>query len=296
MFWDKLSNPLKAACWMLGAMVSFTLMAIAGRSLANLLDTFEIMTYRSLISLLIVLVVAYSAGTLGEIRRDYLKLHLLRNLFHFTGQNLWFFALIYVPLSQMFIFEFSTPLLVAICAPFVLGEKLTSTRFLAASLGFLGIFIGARPDFSSLSPAIIAAILCAFGFAGTALMTKILTRTESITAILFWLTVMQAIFGIICAGYDGVIDYPKGVEILWIVLIGICGLCAHFCITSALSLAPATIVTPFEFLRLPMISFVGVVLYQEGLEWQVFVGAIAVLIANIMNIRAENKLINSPNP
>lgn len=287
--WSNLSNPIKAGFWMLGAMISFTLMAISGRSLADKLDTFEIMTYRSFIGIAIVLLFAYRAGTLGEVRTRYLKLHIIRNIFHFSGQNLWFFAILYVPLSQMFVFEFSTPLWVAVCAPLVLGERLTLSRFMAAAMGFFGILVVARPDFSDVNPAIIAAALCAVGFAGATLATKILTRTETITAILFWLTVLQAVFGVICAGYDGVMDVPRGSEWLWVVIIGICGLCAHFCITTALQLAPATIVTPFEFLRLPLITFVGVVLYGEKLEWLVFLGAFIVLLANIMNIRAETR-------
>ena len=52
---------------------------------------------------------------------------------------------------------------------------------------------------------------------------------------------------------------------------------------------PATVVTLFEFLRLPMVSVVGVLMYNEGLEWQVFVGALVVLWANWLNIRAETK-------
>ena len=70
--WSNLSNPIKAGFWMLGAMVSFTLMAISGRSLADKLDTFEIMTYRSFIGIAIVLLIAYRAGTLGEVRTRYL--------------------------------------------------------------------------------------------------------------------------------------------------------------------------------------------------------------------------------
>ena len=291
--WSSLSNPIKAGFWMLGAMISFTLMAISGRSLADKLDTFEIMTYRSFIGIAIVLLFAYRAGTLGEVRTRYLKLHIIRNIFHFSGQNLWFFAILYVPLSQMFVFEFSTPLWVAVCAPLVLGERLTLSRFMAAAIGFFGILVVARPDFSDVNPAIIAAAFCAVGFAGATLATKILTRTETITAILFWLTVLQAVFGVICAGYDGVMDVPRGSEWLWVVIIGICGLCAHFCITTALQLAHATIVTPFEFLRLPLITFVGVVLYGEQLELLVFLGAFIVLLANIMNIRAETRASKS---
>ena len=286
---------LRAGIWMTGAMLSFTLMAISGRSLADKLDTFEIMTYRSLIGIVIVLAVAFYAGTWRQFSTQRLGLHLVRNLFHFAGQNLWFFALIYVPLSQMFVFEFSSPLWVAIFAPLILSERLTLTRFFAATIGFFGILVVVRPDFSNLPPELIAAALCAIGFAGATITTKLLTRTETITCILFWLVALQAMFGFIMAGYDGQIDVPQGTEWGWLTLIGVCGLCAHFCITSALQLAPATVVTPFEFLRLPMVSIVGVWLYSEGLEWQVFVGALVVLGANWMNIRAEIRTVQNTN-
>jgi drug/metabolite transporter (DMT)-like permease len=197
---------------MTGAMLSFTLMAISGRSLADRLDTFEIMTYRSLIGIIIVLTVAFYASTWQQISTKRLGLHLIRNIFHFAGQNLWFFAVIYVPLSQLFVFEFSTPLWVAIFAPLILSEKLTLTRFSAAAIGFFGILVVVRPDFSALPRELIAAALCAVGFAGATITTKLLTRTDTITCILFWLVVLQALFGLIMAGYDGQIDVPQGTE------------------------------------------------------------------------------------
>ena len=49
-----MSNTLKAAYWMIGAMFSFSLMAVSGRELGGYLDTFEIMMYRSFIGILIV--------------------------------------------------------------------------------------------------------------------------------------------------------------------------------------------------------------------------------------------------
>lgn len=284
------SQPLKAAIWMFGAIISFSLMAIAGREVGQHLDTFEIMFYRSLIGIFIVLSVARIAGTLGEINTRQFGLQTVRNLSHFAGQNLWFFALTTVPLSQLFAFEFSTPLWVAVLAPFFLAEKLTKMRAFCAALGFIGILIVARPDTTTLSPHIIAAALCAVGFAGAAITTKLLTRTQTITCILFWLTAMQAVFGLITAGYDGDIHLPNYIQSFWLVIIGLCGLAAHFCITKALSLAPAIIVTPFDFLRLPLISVVAFFLYQEILEWPVVVGAIIVFTANLLNLRNEMRL------
>ena len=59
--------------------------------------------------------------------------------------------------------------------------------------------------------------------------------------------------------------------------------------TRALELAPALIVSPLEFLRLPFIAIIGYFVYNESLEIFVFLGAILVLLANLINIRAENK-------
>ncbi|MEM9422838.1 MAG: DMT family transporter, partial [Pseudomonadota bacterium] len=135
----------KAALWMVGTIASFTSMAVAGRELSSELDTFEIMMYRSLFGLFIVVCVAAVAGTLSEVNRQNLGVHLVRNLAHFTGQNLWFYAVTVIPLAQVFALEFTTPLWVIVLSPLILGEKLTPTRALAAVLGFIGILIVARP-------------------------------------------------------------------------------------------------------------------------------------------------------
>lgn len=285
----KINQPVRAAIWMLGAMLSFTLMAIAGRSLAGLLDTFEIMLYRSLLGIVIVVAIGGWAGTLNQINTGRLGLHMFRNICHFIGQNLWLFAVALIPLSQLFAFEFTTPLWVAALAPFVVGEKWTFTRVLASALGFIGILIVARPDIAEINVATLAAALCAVGFAGSVLCTKRLSSTESVTCILFWLVTLQAIFGLLCAGADGHITMLNKDTWAWAMLVGLCGLTAHYCITNALNIAAATVVTPLEFLRLPLISVVGFLLYDEPLLLSVFVGAAIILMANIMNIRAESR-------
>lgn len=268
-------------------MISFTVMAVGGRSLSGHLDTFEIMMYRSVVGMVLVVGCAYWAGTLGQVRTGRFGLHAVRNIFHFAGQNLWFYAVALIPLSQMFAFEFTTPLWVAAFAPFVLGEKWTPTRLLTVGTGFVGILIVARPDTSTISPALIAAALCAIGFAGAVLTTKLLSATESVTCILFWLVVLQALFGLVCAGIDGNIEPLNSDTLLWAILVGICGLLAHFCFTKALVLAPATVVAPLEFFRLPLVSVVGYALYGEPILLSVMIGAAIVLVANVLNIRAE---------
>jgi len=284
------SAPMRAAIWMLGSIVSFTAMAIAGRALSSYHDTFEIMTYRSLFGLVIVISVARWAGTLGEIRRRRLGVHAIRNVCHFTGQNLWFFAITAAPLAQVFALEFTTPIWATLLAPFFLGERLTRIRAFAAALGFTGILIVAQPGAGVvIGPGLIAAALAAICFAGTALATRFLTRSETITCILFYLTAMQAVFGLITAGIDGNIALPTATSLPWLVLVACAGLVAHFCMTKALGLAPAGVVMPIDFARLPIIAMVGMLFYAEPLQWAVLIGAIIIFTANYINIRSETR-------
>jgi len=81
------SRPFAAALWMLGAITAFMSMAIAGREVAPFHDTFEIMTYRSVIGLVIVLCVALLSGQMHNIRARNLGRHALRNAVHFAGRT-----------------------------------------------------------------------------------------------------------------------------------------------------------------------------------------------------------------
>jgi drug/metabolite transporter (DMT)-like permease len=276
---------LRAALWMVGAIFAFTSMAIAGRAASLELDTFEIMLYRSCVGFTIVLVVGKAFGTLGQVRLAHIGLHTARNLAHFSGQNLWFFAITVIPLAQVFALEFTTPIWVIMLSPLILRERITPLGAISAVIGFVGILIVARPGAATISPGIIAAALCAIAFAFTAIFTRKLTRTETITCILFFLTGMQAIFGLVAAGYDGDIALPSLATLPWVIAIGFAGLIAHFCLTTALSIAPATVVMPMDFARLPIIAVVGIMLYAEPIDAFVILGGVLIFGANYVNIR-----------
>ncbi len=288
-------RPVAAALWMLGALCCFSATAVAGREAAAELDTFEIMAWRSIAGLLIVIGALAATRNLHKLRARRLHVHLGRNVVHFTGQNLWFFAVTLIPLAQLFAYEFTNPLWVALLAPLALGERFTRTRVIAAAVGFGGILIVARPwetggAVAGFGVGQIAALGAAMGFAATTLFTKVLSRTESTASVLFFMTLMHTVFGFACAGWDGDLVIPRA-TLPWVAVISVAGLGAHFCVTTALSLAPASVVAPMEFLRLPLIAVVGALMYAEALEGAVFLGAAFILGANLMNLRAERRRV-----
>jgi drug/metabolite transporter (DMT)-like permease len=280
---------LRAALWMLGAVLAFSSMAVAGRAVSFELDTFEIMMYRSVVGFVLVLAVARATGHARSITTRSPGLHLVRNISHFTGQNLWFYAITMIPLAQVFALEFTSPLWVLVLSPLVLGERMTRVRALAAVIGFSGILIVARPSPETVNAGTLAAAAAAIGFAGSILATKRLTRTESLTCILFWMTATQIVFGLVCAGFDGDIALPSPAAMPWLIVIGCAGLMAHVCLTTALSIAPATVAAPVDFLRLPLIAVIGLLLYGEAIDAFVLLGAAVIFGANYLNLWVETR-------
>ncbi|MBL9048621.1 MAG: DMT family transporter [Tabrizicola sp.] len=266
-------RPFLAALWMTGAIAAFTAMAVATREIKGVHDTFEILAFRSMIGWVIVIGFATALGQAGRIRADRIGSHVLRNIFHFSGQSLWFYAVTVIPLAQVFALEFTSPIWVILLAPLFLGERLTRWKLLAAALGFSGTLIVAHPDFGRIDPGVLAAAGAAIFFAATTLMTKRLTRGEAIVSILFWLTLMQAGFGSLAMLADGRVTLPTLATLPWLGLIGIAGITAHLCLTTALSLAPASIVVPVDFARLPIIAVIGAAIYAEPIEPTLFLGA-----------------------
>nr|WP_299886725.1 DMT family transporter [uncultured Ruegeria sp.] len=274
---------------MIGAIASFSSMAVAGRELSLYHDTFEIMMYRSFVGFVVVALVLTATGKWYQVKTKRLGLHAVRNTLHFTGQNLWFYAVGVAPLAQVFALEFTQPIWVILLSPLLLKERLTLLKMTAALIGFAGILVVTRPGAAPLSPGILMAAASAIFFAFTTITTKKLTRFASIGCIVFWLTAMQAVLGTAAAGFDGQITIPNAQTAPFLLLVGLAGLLAHFCITNALAIAPATVVIPFDFARLPTIAVVGMILYREPIDHWTLLGAAIIFGGIFLNVWSENR-------
>lgn len=283
------SQPLKAALWMMGAIASFSLMAVAGRTVQAELASYELMFWRSLMGMVIVLVIIrIRTGNLATIRTQHIGLHVTRNVFHFFGQNMWFYGISVIPLSQLVALEFTMPIWVLLLAPLFLGESLTARKLLVAMLGFIGVLIVAQPGVQPISSGHLAGIAAAIGFAINLIFTRKIMRYDAVLCVLFWMTCSQMIMGLglsLGMGYT----WPSLAMVPWLIILAITGLTAHYSLTSALGLAPAMVVAPMEFARLPIIALVGVFVYAESLDPAVFLGAAVIFTANFWNMRASQR-------
>jgi drug/metabolite transporter (DMT)-like permease len=286
------SSPRRAAVWMIGALLSFSAMAVAGRELAGELSTFAILFFRSLIGLPVVLALAARHGGLQQLRSRRLPLHALRNLAHFGGQYGWFFGLGFLPLTEVFAIEFTTPLWTTLLAVLLLGERFTARRGIALLLGLIGVLIVLRPGANLIQPAALAVLAAAFGYAAAHTATKRLVTTESPYAILLYMTLMQLPLGLLPALSNWA--WPQGAAWLWLALVGAAALSAHFCMSHALRLADASLVVPMDFLRLPLIGLIGALGYGEALDGWVLLGALVITAGILLNLQAPPRAAAPP--
>ena len=279
----------RAALWMSAALVSFSTMAVSGREAGRVLETAEMLVWRSVIGfVLIAAVVALSARGFGQVRTRRLGLHVLRNAGHFFGQYGWYYAVTLIPLAQVFALEFTSPIWVALAAPLFLGERFSWAGLGAICLSFFGVLmvIGAfgAGFVAAFGEGQVWALLASFGFALNMVATKKLTATETTLCVMFWLTLLQAPMGLIVAGSLPTVP-PDAETALWVLALSIGGLAAHFSVTQAFRYGDATLVVPMDFFRLPLIALVGMAFYAEPLAWNVLAGGALIFAGNWLNTR-----------
>ena len=283
-----MTDTIKGSLWMIGGVFCLTSMAIAGKEISLQIDTFEILFFRSVIGVCIILFFLVKKNLLHEINLKEIRTHLKRNLAHFIGQNLWLYALASITLAEVTSLEFTMPIWIVFFSYLMLNEKLDKYKIISVCIGFVGVLITVRPDIETLNLGLIAAAISAIMFALTNIYTRKLTRTESTLTILFFLTSMQLVFGLITSLLDGQLDIPTNENIIWIVTIGFAGLGAHYCITTALSLALPTVVAPIDLLRLPIVVLIGVFFYSEQGDIFIYFGASLIIFANWLNLKKAN--------
>ncbi len=277
---------VRAALWMGGALMSFALMATSVRELHRAMGSFEILFLRSVVSLLIMLVLLPQFGGRALITQRF-GLHLVRNVLHFAGQFAWVFAIGALPLATVFAIEFTMPVWTAVLASLILGERLNRGRVVMLVMGLAGILIILKPGIQHVPPAALVMLCGSFAYASTMIATKRLAGHDTVFAILFYMAAIQVPLGFAFALPEW--TTPGVAELPWIIAVGVTGLSAHMCLARAFRIADATLVVPFDFLRLPLIAVVGMLFYGEPPQLAVFLGAGMIFAGTYYSIRRESR-------
>ncbi|MET0631809.1 MAG: DMT family transporter [Xanthobacteraceae bacterium] len=280
-------NLVLVVLWMTGALLSFCLMAVAFRKLAESLSIMEILATRNGLGLAVMVTLLILRPELRPLVRSRRPaLTLFRNTIHLGAQYLWAMSVLLLPLATVFALEFSAPAWALLLAVPVLGERLTASRVGAVVLGLIGVLVILRPGLETFRPETLLVLAAAVGFAVTMITTKKLTRTDSTFAIIFWMNMIQLPLTLVPSDPLFVMKLSLA-QLPAFAAVGVAGLASHYCLANAFRAGDASVVVPLDFLRIPLIAVIGWWLYGEALDALVFIGAGLIIVGVLWNLQSE---------
>jgi len=269
-----------------GAVVCLSLMALAARELAAAYTVFQIVFLRNAVGFLVIAAIVLHQGP-AIMRTGRLGMHALRNAFHIAAVACWFYGITLLPLAEVFVLELTLPIWVLLMAAPVLGERLTRARMIAVGLGFIGILIVLRPGLTLIDPVALVVLAGAVGFAAANIATKVLTRTDGALTIVFWMFAIQLAMSVGPA-LPG-LTMPEAAHWPWVAAVGVAGIVAHYCTARALTLADSGVVIPLHYLRVPLIAWLGWLIYDERVDIWLWIGGLVIFIGVMVNLRGERR-------
>lgn len=179
----------------------------------------------------------------------------------------------------------AAPLLVALLAVPVLGEKVGWRRMLAIAVGLFGVFVILNPSDEGLDGTLILPLVNAVQMALYAVATRIVSRDEQASTSFFYLGVVGWLAVAMAAPFYWEPIAPAD----WPLMGVLCttGIVSHYLLILAYNRLDAIQIQPVSYFQLVWASVLGVVLFGEELHWNVVAGSAIVVGAGLFTIWRE---------
>ena len=258
------------------AVTTFSIMIALIRHLTVKFSTFEIVFYRAVIGVIVMLPWLARAGV-KVLKTPRLSLLGIRAVLAFIAMTAYFHAIGLVPLADAIALQFALPLFTVTAAGFFLGERVGLHRAAAAAVGFVGAMIIVRPGIIETDTGALLVLISAAFYSGSHILVKYMTRWESPDLIVFYGFLMTIPMALVPALF--VWTLPVWSDLPWLIGMGLIGTVAHTAMARAYAWADASLVAPLDFLRLPIGAALGFVFFSEWPDYWTWVGAAVIFAA-----------------
>jgi len=291
-WFQKLPVNIRGGLWMIFAGVFFTFLGVMIRMANKEVHVLEIVFFRYFISLLIMAPWMMRLG-LNGLKGKNIKLLFARSVSSYMGAMLWFASIIYLPLAEATALGYTTPLFATLGAVLFLDEVVRKRRWWALFAGFAGTMIILRPGFEAITLPALYAIGGAIFIATSALLVKVLNRTDSPDTIVLYMAVFSTPLSLVAALFVWVT--PSLETLFWLTGIGLFSTLAHLAYTRSFAIADASVVLPYDYIRLLTVAAVGFGIYGEVPDIWTWVGA-GVIIGSAFYIARREAIAAKKKP
>ena len=248
------------------------------------LHAFEVAFFRGFLGLIIFIPVIARNG-FGLFRTDMLPWHLGRGLVNAGAMLCMITALSLIPVGDVAAISLVGPVFVALLAIFFLGEKVGPRRWLGISLAVAGAFVVVRPGFVAINLGTVLVLMAVFLVSNSKVMAKMLSRHDSPTTIVAYVTLLMTPVTLIPALF--VWQWPTLEQFLWLTAIGLCGTTGHLLFTHAYKLADVSLVEPVSAMRMVWAAVISYVVFAEFPDTWTWIGAGIIVVGTTYMARRD---------
>ncbi len=273
---DNPSNRLIGIGLMSITFLCFALLDCGAKWLVQTLPVLQVVWLRFLFHALFSTALMLPRIGSGLLRTKRPKLQFLRAMFMpvMTGLNFW--ALQYLQLAETGAIQFSVPIIIALIAAPLLGERMDAARWAAILVGFAGVLVIVRPGTQGFHPALILSLLNAVLYALFNLMTRQLAAHDAPETTQFWSSV-GATLAITPFALFFWQTPPGALQWTVLVLIGVSGGLGHYLLALAHRYAPASVLAPFLYQQIIWMVLLGYLVFGDLPDAAVVLGAAIVI-------------------
>lgn len=285
---------------MVAAMLFAPVMDAIAKSLATRSDVSPAtVTFgRFLVQTLFLGIFVAMAWSKGAMKYIFSWVNILRGMIMGLAAMLFFTAIKYMPLADAIAVFFVEPLIVMLMSSMFLGEKVGWRRVTAAIIGFGGAIIVIRPSYELFGAVSLLPLCTAFLFSVYLILTRISGGSQEPLVMQFY----AGIGGVLMCGAILAVATPLGSEDFglslpttsqaWSLLLGI-GLFAvasHMLIVIAFTMAPASVLAPFQYVEIVSATILGYLVFNEFPATTQWIGISIIIGSGVYIFLREQKL------
>ena len=269
------------------AMFSLSINDIIYKNLTFNFPVWEAVFFRALSGVIISLFLIYFSGFRALKTRKPIR-HFVRAFSAVGCVVLYVFGIKFLLLSENIAIAHSAPIVAALLAVPILGEKIGIHRTIAILIGFIGVLIIVKPGSGLFNLKALLPIGSAFFMASVYLTTRSLMNTESSVSIVFYYSIALLLTSIIFFPIDFVL--PDTFNLICAMSLGIMGSAGHFFMSQAAKHADVAVTAPFEYTSFVFVGVMAYVFYNEIPNISVVIGGLLIIIASIYIAYRESKI------
>ena len=287
---------LKGALYLCIAMGAFGVLDACIKILSAHYSSMQVVTLRGLSSLPLALLWVMWRGAFSSLFRVRWQLHAVRGLLGVL--MIWSLSqgLRELPMTQVYAIFFTAPLMMAVLSGPILGEKAQGSHWAALALGMVGILIAMRPHHAGwFNWAVVAVMLTALCYSLSNLISRLLSRTDSVESLVVWMLV--ALVGGSALFSAGSWQPVRPEDYLPLALLGSMGLVGQIAIAQAFKWGQPSAIAPFEYTALLWSISLDIAIWAQWPDAATLSGAAVIVVSGVWVLKRERqqaKLVAEP--